>query len=595
VLGQCIAIKLSACAEQSGECSSVFGDAPADQDGRLAKVQGGAFDLPTKTATRTDLYLQVGMYGDGQLLATGEARKVSFSEDGEAGLTLFPVGPRTACAEPGGRSIEALRKRTFHTATLMPNGQVLIAGGVTGPLLRTDPDPNALGQSMEVLDPRSGAIEEVSIVNDAPDESRTEFFRAFHQAAYIGTDPEGRYTIRVLGGIRALGTRQSVLVSRTREGMPLQLLFSGAPEGPDEDAEPAPPVDIHYDPGARSATITDAGAETSEYPRGSFGGFAVLTDPDADPGEVTAGYYLGGGLGAWTEAQEQANTIPPVTGGFLISPTGGTTNATPAPLEVGRVGTAALGIGADEVLFWGGNVWSVEGIVNRDERLAALAAEIAEIHRPGDAGASAEFVPVTGLEVPSTAFHAAAVAAVDGDVYRIVVAGGYVVTDLEAVDTQQFAPVPLYLVSYDKAQRTAEVTAVDCGAADCGEVFGEVAYLTATVVTPGRVLLVGGNYEYDGPSRITYGARAVAGVVNVSEETATFEPVDLAAARYGHTATRLADGAVLILGGVTLDCNPGDEESGECGGFGDITPLNTYEVYNEGLDFLRERDCAETE
>lgn len=608
--GQCVSIKLRACQctdraapcppPTDPDCTSVFTD-PADvEQGHLANVQGGTFDLPTETATRKDMHLQIGMYADdGRLLATGEARNIAFGDEQSVGLSLFPVsreGHRgTACPREAGASVDTMRKRTFHTTTLLPNGTVLIVGGFTGQLVNTLPATNSLngGDEIEVLDPRTGEVVKVTdIRNEAPGEEGVNLSRAFHHAAYLGTDEQDRYRVRLFGGIRSpRGAAQSVIVSRTREGMPLQLLFSGAAEP--EDAEPAPPVDLHFDPSTpESVTITDAGADSASYPKASFGGFAVLTAPEAEPGVVTGGYYLGGGLGAWTEAQEAADNIPPMTKGFFLGANGGTRNATPADLRVGRVGTTALGIGEDEVLFWGGNVWSVDGSADPE---ADIAAEMAEILPTG--GNAPELVTVTGAEIPlSTAFHAAAVAAVDSeDVFRIVVAGGYLVGPLEAVGTQFFASIPLYLVSYDKSARTADVTEVDCGADPCTEVFGDVAYLTATVVEPGKVLLVGGNFLYDGPSRVSFGARAIAGVVTVTGQTAVFERVELGEARYGHTATRLLDGSILILGGVTLPCAPNEEEGGECGGFADLRPLDNYEIYNEGLEFDPDRLCTPVE
>jgi hypothetical protein len=260
---------------------------------------------------------------------------------------------------------------------------------------------------------------------------------------------------------------------------------------------------------------------------------------------------------------------------------------------VGRVGAAALGIGTDEVLFWGGNVWSVA----QDELPGD---QIAEVHRPWTDDV-ARLVTLRGLAVEPTAFHAAAVARRDGDVVRFVVAGGYVISDIGTVSTEQFASPPVYVVSYDAAKREADVSAVECldrsgDSADCEDVFGDIAYATATWVAPGQVLIVGGNsrYTYQGagePRATRYGARAVAGLVTVDASTAVLQPIDLGLARYGHTATRLQDGSVLVLGGLRLPCAVVDDE-GECEDFGDLTPLTEYEVWNPGLAFPLIGDCA---
>lgn len=599
VLGQCVAIKMSACAPDTGECNSVLGDEA--EGGTLADIQGGDFDLPTKTATREDLLLQIGMYGDGELMGTGEARGVTF-EDGESViLTVFPVGDRAACGEPGGDETKDLTKRAFHTATLLPDGKVLIAGGLSGPIIRVTPATNALEDSIDVLDPRTGVVQHFTaaegarIDNQAPDEAGHELYRAFHQAAYIGTDDQGRYVVRVIGGIRAQSGGQ-VKIDNSGADIPLQLLLAGGPT--DADNDPAPPVDVHYDPGGSTVTITAPDSDGEAYPQASFAGFAALTDTlgsETTPGGASRGWYIGGGLGEYTAQQKTDQDIPQMLDGFVMNANGGTENPTPDGLLTGRVGAAVLGIGDDDVLIWGGNIWSVEDTVDTAAANEALAEELAEIHHL-DGASPPDFVTFTGTAVPlSTSFHAAVVAAVDGDIYRIVAAGGYRVGPLEALFPSNLdLESPFYLVSYDKTRASAVVTPVDCGNdAGCAELVGTegVAFMTATWIAPGRVFLAGGNFAYPGGGNTTrYAARALAGVVTVTGDTAVFERIDLGLARYGHTATRLLDGSVLILGGVTLPCKT-ENAAGDCTTFGDITPLGSYEVFNEGLEFIETRAC----
>ena len=92
------------------------------------------------------------------------------------------------------------RPRAFHSATILPDGEVLVVGGLT-------PTPNAgdeafgagpvyLTAEAEVYDPSSGAFIQVA-------EDDTPLPRAFHNAAFVGTTDDGKYQILLVGGATA--------------------------------------------------------------------------------------------------------------------------------------------------------------------------------------------------------------------------------------------------------------------------------------------------------------------------------------------------------------------------------------------------------
>ncbi len=86
-------------------------------------------------------------------------------------------------------------------------------------------------------------------------------------------------------------------------------------------------------------------------------------------------------------------------------------------------------------------------------------------------------------------------------------------------------------------------------------------------------------------------ARVAAGLVNVTVDGATLDPVDLAVARYGHTATLLPDGSVALIGGITLDC--AIESADGCESFGDPQLVDQVEIWNPARDLPAEFVCAE--
>jgi hypothetical protein len=81
---------------------------------------------------------------------------------------------------------------------------------------------------------------------------------------------------------------------------------------------------------------------------------------------------------------------------------------------------------------------------------------------------------------------------------------------------------------------------------------------TATLLANGKVLIVGGQYQDCCQFNGNYGPRPVAGADLYDPATQTFSPAGtLATGRYEHAAVRLADGRVLVTGGFT-DINFGD-------------------------------------
>ncbi|HEX4462362.1 MAG TPA: kelch repeat-containing protein, partial [Polyangia bacterium] len=200
-------------------------------------------------------------------LAVGALSNVSFAAKTLPDLRLYPA-EAFACANQ-----HMQRPRAFHSATLLPNGQLLIVGGLTtGEDATVDtfaPNPLYVAADAEVYDPATGLF--TTIVEGAPPTPR-----AFHQAALVGTTAP--YHILVVGGVTVADTKTPAMGLNTGAGSGTRLIpfdTSGSVFNP--------------------LTTTAAGAELITYDpdahtikRAPFAGFT--------PGAFQAGATFGDGL-----------------------------------------------------------------------------------------------------------------------------------------------------------------------------------------------------------------------------------------------------------------------------------------------------------
>jgi hypothetical protein len=101
----------------------------------------------------------------------------------------------------------------------------------------------------------------------------------------------------------------------------------------------------------------------------------------------------------------------------------------------------------------------------------------------------------------------------------------------------------------DHAVATAEIYDPKTGSfSPTGSMATARAFHTATLLSDGRVLIVGGN-----AGTWSYGGLFLASAETYNPKTGTFSPTgSMATSRAWHTATRLADGRVLVSGGENL-------------------------------------------
>ena len=126
------------------------------------------------------------MTEEGTIVARGRSVSVALDppEDGEVVVLVAPVGRFTAAYEYGRPDVPSVLSggRVGHTATPLPDGRVLIAGGATVRLVDAEGGASVqaidqLAETLEVYDPRTGRVEVLG--------ERLEPGRAFHTATRL--------------------------------------------------------------------------------------------------------------------------------------------------------------------------------------------------------------------------------------------------------------------------------------------------------------------------------------------------------------------------------------------------------------------------
>lgn len=312
-------------------------------------------DLPTGTPIRFELrgkagqhLLHVGHAGP-FVLGEGERRQVE--------LRMYPVD--TSSAVPG-----ASVSRFLHTATRLPDGRVLIAGGFTEAtaMAACPADVGADAQCFELvatdealaLDPTSGAVEPIRDAMLAP--------RAGHTATLL---PDGRVLLAG-GAARALLT-MTPQGTNTTDGYELTLLPRRA-DGSDGAHDSFALFDAYLDG-------VDDNERAGDLGRGRFLGSAggdtagTLNQPRflhaaAEVPGAPSRVLLVGGLGGPESAETWEVFDNQRTGGY------GVYAGPDARLATARAMPSAVGVGERVWIFGGVNatsdddlaaIWSAEG------------------------------------------------------------------------------------------------------------------------------------------------------------------------------------------------------------------------------------------
>jgi hypothetical protein len=471
---------------------------------------------------------RVGLYrrvATGSILNLGSA--ISTTE--QRVLRLFPT-ESYRCADP-----RLGQPRAFHSATALPNGQVLIVGGVVASPTETareqlDSTQLYLTSTVELYDPTDGSLRLVA----EPDGATP---RAFHEAILVGSEPP--YQILLVGGVTTTDATKPAFSEwqAPQEGSRLMPFAKGTPLVP-LPTKAATAELLTWDPVA--ATL-----ERTPLPDGPKGAF--LAAAARAGGVVTAGGIEYG-----------ANTSVDATGAKnVVRFTPGTASQTTAALTVNRVGARMATISNDAALVWGGVrlttdppgevVTSLSGMPAATATMVmAPLVEFPTLTRLPDAAGTPTFLVTGGftIEAGRVAIQPPPGASA---IQRLQVAGA-VVTASAITPTGDF--VVDSTCRLDNRYRPA-------------------GYESALRLRNGHVIVTGGMPTLMVPPLPPCNdCEAGTGLFCAITQSGRFDPSTnaftrvgaLGVARGGHTMTELADGNVLVVGGLQGDKVLGDVE-----------------------------------
>lgn len=380
--------------------------------------------------------------------------------------------------------------RAFGQALALPNGEVLIFGGVQVDLSGTQGEAGDMVEAIEVYDPAS---DEARVIEGG-------FTGALVNARLVSSEGN-RHRIRVFGGLDAEPGSAALQISRTTAA---RASFFGSPVQPTNETRYVAMQDLIYD--------ADAGRVTSELVSGvDATGFNAVMD------EASADHVVVFGVGS---------TGLPVGGGARVtSDSSLQTFETQTP----RVGHTLTDTGDGSALVWGGPMLEALGDVQ------AGASEVLDLQTLISTPLAA---PVE--EVP-TAFHEAA-SLVPG---QVVLAGGLqsiCVGDCQLKVSQIYAAMPLRVMTVDGLRLPVGGTPI------------EPAVFQASVVTADSWVVTGGTGASEGQEgkQFSFDPNAQVSVITESAGEYASRPLaPLRTPRFGHAIVALQNGSTVVFGGVT--------------------------------------------
>jgi len=470
---------------------------------------GGPFEL---TVTATDV--------DGAVFATATTRGITV---GDAVRVRLERTETWSCA-PGNTTSAPALPRALHAATLLPNGDVLLYGGVFGSDINIGARGGAtLQPGIEVYDAVEQRIVPVSIGGSFAWKGRVLF-----ASRLLPSTGAGPYTIALYGGYEA-NDRAVVFFDKQQIDS-----YHGSPIVPADGAVPGEPLRLSYDPVAHRVEIAASPVGTGSVDTG----FLAATD-FGSRGEAV----LVLGAGAFTGADRRTMFTPRA---LWIDATGGVDTTM---LKAARMGATVTPIDESSVLVWGGSVDEAT-----DGAAHAVAGEIVERTDRSAIDTDAQQGGVTmgcvyppplavGGELPEpTVFHTATTIGTR----QIVLAGGLLVGSLECnsgVTTLYPPERPLVVISVDADGNATSATVSPSRAAD----YEPTIFHTATRTADGVVLLGGAAAIPAGRLESLNQAGLVA---SDGAGGHVFTPIaPMLAARWGHAATLLPGDRLLVTGG----------------------------------------------
>lgn len=513
---------------------------------------GEASDLQISVAAGAKFALTVEAFNTStkQLEYVGQTETVDLGAE-RATVYLRPVS-KVTCADA------AAHPRAFHTATLLPNGRVLVMGGMVsdatlGKKLHDDTQDAWATGTVEVYDPATMSFLQVKGSIPA---------RAFHQAHLLPSPIAGPYEVLVVGGVKSAANPPGPAFRLRAKAYSYPFLVS-----PHEKSAAATALLVTYIP----AKTPGAKPEVKfKY----LSGLPKLMHPasavDATRGQAlfTGGgqsYLAAGqdkgfqrGTSFWIELKSRGargGKEPKVTAKFQ--------------LQRPRVGHGVVPMGPSRYYIFGGTMDGKENCKSPKDEGQDCNKDGSEFLNVTTAGSSSSLL--TGITpMPEVvAWHTLTTIGLRDDQIApeapktptiptaALLAGGFTLkydsTHQRLAWDQTAAAYGLQLVRDGSPPTLQAVTAGSGG-------FTWVGYHSALRLANGDVMLSGGNVNSSwfpkAPCEKVSSAfcaqqqiaiyRLKGGIVELAQAT------QMALPRFGHRSTRLLDNTVLITGGVTL-------------------------------------------
>jgi hypothetical protein len=453
--------------------------------------------------------------------------------------------------------------RAFHSATLLPWGEVLLIGGLTA-MPEQGPSTFQLLNSSEVYDPRTGRTVEVK----DQDPGVVPKARAFHHAAIL--DYDGVDTVRLLisGGLTAPLRRPALEVPG--QSTQLRLAATGT-------TEPSPAAVLTYSRQRRQYTSRRTLAEV-EHDRVTYAGGLPLPPQDGG-GLLTVGGQT------FPKGREVEGTRS-----LLAENRRATLTRAAAPASApGPVGEKTQGLDlqpwlvAPSVTMTGPGTALVLGAARPLPMAMSQDVTLSALLLGGVAPGGTLRVETSGTAPGApTVFHTAT-ALRSGEETRLLVTGGFVMQFVGSFEARQppaaEQAVRLYrlgwplqvegITPYGPAQR--------CGAAE--DHYRPAGFEAATATVSGERALVSGGTPTAAPAGCQDCEPGDTGTIKLlctTRQASLFDlrtrkleqAPQLGLGRMGHRQTLLPEGNILVTGGLV---RPG----------GDLTPATgETEVYN---------------
>jgi hypothetical protein len=459
--------------------------------------------LDATTTGRVDLLVEVFTRGPpAKLVASGVMAAIDLLPPRQRPLRLALVRPGRFCCTPGPQDAP----RAFHSATELPNGQVLLVGGLTMLGQAASTSGLRVDHGAEVYEPRTGTFTKVA--GDLPEG------RAFHSALLLSSPLAGPYDLLLVGGVAAHSkqpTEAVVKVGGSTDPLPFV---------PTANAVPAESVVIRYYPWADPPQVQQLEASPA------LGGRIFHALATAPGGELLA---LGG-----VKAMDSGGRVSTVDDLDLLTASRETDHTGPFSLQRARVGAAVASLGSSGgVLVYGGNLDSAAG------KEGAEAAEVVTVSSTAGTASSKLGTIEFGSQSRTRAVSFATLTPLSGG--DLLLVGGVEVDQGRATQLRAKGAVQrLNLVS--GSLRVSDVTASSS--------FTPVAFHEALTLPGGEVMISGGMAA---PGTCPPGR----GCDRVYSYDASGDKLSLVGsmltARTGHRATPMAGDQVLLSGGLQLD------------------------------------------